>query len=135
MESSKPSNCGQLNWLKFLQEALRYDPELSGPENHKVLLGNPTFLKVVLIAFLSMIGEKCASNTIEISRVIDFDCLKGISEDSDLTFKVIRDYSGRNYLQVTVRDQSFPLRKPGLAESGKRAGRVESLKWHSANIP
>ncbi len=133
MESSQSSHCGKVDWLKFLQEVLENDPELSRLENHQLLPENPTFLKAVLIAFLSMIGEKCAGSSIEITRVIDFDCLEGIPENSDLTFKVIQDYGGRNYLQVTVRDQSYPLKELGLAASENRPGFVNPLS-HAASF-
>jgi hypothetical protein len=126
MESSKSSGCGKVDWLKFLQEVLRNDPESSGLENHQ-LLENPTFLKAVLIAFLSMIGETCACNSIEITRVIDFDCLESVSDNCGLTFKIIQDYGGHNYLQVTVRDQSYLLKGPGLAASENRPGFVNPL--------
>jgi hypothetical protein len=112
MESSTSPDCGQVSWLNFLQKVAGKESEPGGLENHQLLRENPSFLKAVLIAFLSMIGEKCTSSSIEITRVIDFDCLERISDDPDLTFKIIRGYSNHNYLQVTVRDQSFPLKNP-----------------------
>lgn len=107
MEISPSVNCDKTNWLKFLQDALAEDSESIRRQSHQSLTEDPGFLKAVLITFLSMIDEKCIFGRIEVTRFLDPDFLKAISDDSEITFKVVQDYSGSNYLQITVSDQPF----------------------------
>jgi hypothetical protein len=126
METSLSLNSSEVSWLNFLQEALEQHSEPGDPQNYSSLSENPRFLKVVLVALLSAIDEKCAFNGVEITRVIDLDYLAGIEDHSEIAFRVVPDYSGRKYLLITARDQSFPLKRP---ESAK------PLKFHSPSAP
>ena len=119
MEISQHSNCDGTNWLKSLQGSLTKNCG-SGLQNDRSLVKDPRFLKAVLIAFLSMIGDVCVFSGVEITRVLDLDLLKGVPEDSRILFKVVQDYSGRSYLEITVHNQSFPLKKPERARTGNR---------------
>ncbi|MGO9119179.1 MAG: hypothetical protein ACLQPD_16425 [Desulfomonilaceae bacterium] len=118
METSESSNYGEINWLNFLQEAPVKGSARDSPQNHQSLTEDPRFLRAVLIAFLSMIDEKCVFSGIEVTRVLDLDFLKGIPDNSEIAFKVVQDYSGRDYLQITVRDQPFPFKMPKNTDLG-----------------
>ena len=104
METSQFPN-GSANWLNLLQGALGNESESSHLIAHQVLAKDSGFLKAVLIGFLSMIDGNCVFSGVEITRFLDLDYLKGIPDDSQISFKVVQDYSTRNYLQITVRDR------------------------------
>ncbi len=106
MESSESPYSGEINWLKFLQEELRKD---AGPDKtlqHRVLLENPKFLQSVLIACLSLIGERGFTEGLEIARVIDLEYLEKIAKDSELAFRLLENCGGCNYLQVSIHGRS-----------------------------
>jgi hypothetical protein len=106
MESFKLPGSGQINWLKFLQEELGKDSGPGKSSRLEMLLDNPKFLQSVLIACLSLTGERCITDGLEIARVIDVEYLEKIAKDSEIAFKLVEDYGGCNYLQISIRGRS-----------------------------
>jgi hypothetical protein len=106
MESLELPRSGEINWLKFLQEELGKDAGPDKSSQRQVLLENPKFLQSVLIACLSLTGERGFTEGLEIARVIDLEYLESIAKGSELAFRLLESCGGCNCLEVSIHGRS-----------------------------
>lgn len=117
METSQSAGLGGRKWQGSFRERLKYDKEAGESPNWSPPLEDPVFLKTVLAAFLSMAGQNSGFYDIEVARVLDLDFLDGVLNDCEISFRLVTDYGGRDYLEISVHGPSPTVagsEKPGL---------------------
>lgn len=117
MQTSQSLDPDGRKWQRSFRERLKqYNEERESQSRHPPL-EDPVFLRTVLAAFLSMAGQNCGFYDIEIARVIDLDFLDEVVEDCEISFRLVTDYGGHDYLEISVHGPSRTIsgtKKPDL---------------------